>query len=366
MGVKTMASKRVLFVFFMAMLLASTTMVTMIDMAAAPSTLIYVSQELVTGKEPLATFPIDVNVTDAPSTYAWEVRMTWDPNLLELFFKLEGDFLALAGDTTFTTYPATFAEANVKGEIAVGCSLVGDLPLENWAAGDGWLFRLGFRVRAAAYGSTLINLFGTLLLDHIEAGSPAPTPYPNSDSFFYNVSPSHDISGRPSYIKPIDTSVYGGVAKINVTVLNEGTMSESITLNVYANATLIDTTSLQLNGTAGLGGSFENRSRTYTVNWDTTGFALGKYNITATVPAVTGETDTADNSFAGEQWVWVLPGGDINHDGVVDSADLVTLADAYGSTPTSPNWNPFADINDDNKVAVADLFILGKDYGKSV
>lgn len=371
-----MKSNRVLSVFLMAMLLVSATtlaIMSIVNITSAPTTTNIYASPSVTAN-PVAPFPIEVYVTDAPATFAWEVRVTWDPNLLELYLAgwWEGEFLhrgPFGGPkvylTTFTTYPATAAEANVKGEVTVGCAL--NDPLDPWATGSGRLFRLGFRVKTAAVGSTLINLFDTVLLDHLEAGSPAPTSYPNYDGFVYNTSPSHDVSGRPRYIKPINLSVpVGEVAKINVTVLNEGTVSETITLNVYANASLIGTTSLQLNGTEGLGGSFENRSRTYTVNWDTTGFAVGRYNISATVPAVTGETDTADNTFMGAQQVRVLPAGDINRDGFVDSTDLVNLADAYGSTPTSPNWNPFADINKDNKVAVADLFILGKDYGESV
>jgi hypothetical protein len=236
-------------------------------------------------------------------------------------------------------------------------------PLDEWATGNGNLFWLGFRVKLS--GSTLINLFDTFLLDHLEAGAPAPTLYPNSDCFFYSSSPLHDISGRPRYITLINASVHvGEVAKINVTILNEGTQTEpSVTINVYANATFIGSTTLSVSGT----GNFENRKATYTVPWNTAGFALGKYNITASVPAVSGETDTADNNFMGEVQVRVLPLGDINRDGVVDSFDLASLAEAYGSTSTiGQNWNPLADINKDNKVAVADLYILGKDYGKSV
>jgi hypothetical protein len=365
-----MKSNRVLYVFLMTMLLIGTTvtMVTMIHMASAnPATNIYVTPQVTTGKAIGTTFPIDIYVAEAPTTYgtfAWEVHVTWDPHTLEWFFYQEGNFLSRGTySTTSSLYPATYAEANVKGELTVGCTL--DSPFDPWATVDGWLFRLGFRVKAN--GSALIDLFDTVLLDHFESGAPAPTLYPNSDSFFYNVSPSHDVSGRARYIKPINMSVnLGEVAKINVTVLNEGTVGESITLNVKANGTLIGTTSLPLKGGLGLWGSFENRSSTYTVNWNTAGFAMGKYNITAFVPAVTGEVDTADNNFGG-QFVTIRPQGDVNRDGVVNRADLAMLAKAYGSTSTGgPPWDPLADINKDNKVAVADLYILGKDYGKSV
>lgn len=343
------------------LLIGTTTLafVSMIDRASAsPTTNIYVSQSLITGKNPGSTFPIDINVTDAPTTYAWEVHLTWDPNLLELFYQQEGEFLKRGGAylTTFTTYPTTFPEANIKGEITVGCTM--NNPLDPWATGNGWLFRLGFRVKTAAYGSTLIDLFGTVLLDHLEAGSPAPTTYPNSDCFFYNTSPSHDISGRPRYITLINASVHGGeVAKLNVTVLNEGTVTEaSVTINVYANGTLIGTTTVSVGGT----GNFENRKATYTVQWDTTGFAVGRYTISATVPAVTGEVDTADNTFIGEQQVRVWSIADVNHDGLVNVVDSAAVsAHWYPGPPVGPSgYDINYDINKDGSINVLDAALV--------
>jgi hypothetical protein len=56
---------------------------------------------------------------------------------------------------------------------------------------------------------------------------------------------------------------------------------------------------------------------------------------------------------------------DVNGDGVVDIYDLVTVAVAYGSTPTDPNWNPNADINVDNTVDIYDLIIAASHFGES-
>ena len=56
---------------------------------------------------------------------------------------------------------------------------------------------------------------------------------------------------------------------------------------------------------------------------------------------------------------------DINGDGVVDIYDLVTVAVAYGSTPTNPNWNPNADINGDNTIDIYDLIIAASHFGES-
>jgi len=349
------------------MLLVSTAIVEMLIMvnvaSASPATYIYVTPAVIDARgQPIGyQFPIDIYVNEAPPTFGWEVSVSWDPNLLEFFYKMEGEFLKrppINYPTSFSIYPLTYAEANVKGEVKVSCSLQGEDP---WASGTARLFRLGFKVKAT--GSTLIDLYDSSLLDHLEAGAPAPTLYPNSDSFFYNVDTSHDISGRARYITAINASVHlGEVAKINVTVLNEGTVTESITLNVYANTTLIGTTSLSLNGA----GNFEDRSSTYTVDWNTAGSALGRYNISATVPTVTGEVDTADNTFMGEEQVTILPVGDINHDGSVNYDDLTSLNEVYGTTSTSSNWKPSADLNKDNSINVVDLFLLGKDYGKKI
>ncbi len=43
---------------------------------------------------------------------------------------------------------------------------------------------------------------------------------------------------------------------------------------------------------------------------------------------------------------------------------IYTLGKAYGSTPSSPNWNNSADINDDDIVYAADLVLLNDNYGK--
>lgn len=68
------------------------------------------------------------------------------------------------------------------------------------------------------------------------------------------------------------------------------------------------------------------------------------------------------------------PLGDVNGDGKVDSLDLLSWSNAYGShgpnynypgEPASPNWNSNCDFNKDNKVDASDLFYLSKNYGRT-
>lgn len=56
--------------------------------------------------------------------------------------------------------------------------------------------------------------------------------------------------------------------------------------------------------------------------------------------------------------------GDLNGDGVVNLLDAIILGNAFGSTPTSPNWNPNADLNGDGHVNILDSIILGSHFGK--
>jgi parallel beta-helix repeat protein len=57
--------------------------------------------------------------------------------------------------------------------------------------------------------------------------------------------------------------------------------------------------------------------------------------------------------------------GDINHDGKVDLVDLVLLANAYGTSPGNPRWNPNADLDGNNVVGLSDLVLLALHYGRT-
>jgi hypothetical protein len=69
-------------------------------------------------------------------------------------------------------------------------------------------------------------------------------------------------------------------------------------------------------------------------------------------------------SIAQSKQIQISIAGDINMDGKVNLEDLVLLANAYGSKPGDPNWNPAADINGQGKVDLADLVLLAENYGK--
>jgi len=45
--------------------------------------------------------------------------------------------------------------------------------------------------------------------------------------------------------------------------------------------------------------------------------------------------------------------------------DLGIIANAFGSHPQHPRWNPLADLNSDESVNVLDISVAASDFGKS-
>jgi len=157
--------------------------------SASPATYFYVDPSYVQGT-PTGKFEVAINVADAPASYAWEIRLSWDPERLELLSVEEGDFLhrwvenPFPPPDYFPAYATSFAktplnEANVEGEILATCTLVGALPMSAWASGNGYLFKLTFLAQAT--GAAHLDLHDTRLWDHIEATYPAATYYPDVD-----------------------------------------------------------------------------------------------------------------------------------------------------------------------------------------
>jgi hypothetical protein len=75
---------------------------------------------------------------------------------------------------------------------------------------------------------------------------------------------------------------------INVTVSNKGSFTETFGVTFYANASAITTQTVTLAVGA---------STTLTLNWNTTGFALGNYTISVDVALAPGETNSWTDPF---------------------------------------------------------------------
>ena len=147
--------------------------------------------------------------------------------------------------------------------------------------------------------------------------------------------------------------IQGDTLSIKVTVENQGYFTEIFNVTIYANLDPIQT-----QDTALASGSIT----TLTFNWNTWGFSYGNNTLSAYAWSVIGETDMTDNVLIG-QAVRVLIPGDINRDGVVDSADLGILGMAWGAFRGDSNYRADADLDHNDVVDSTDLGILGAHWG---
>ena len=158
----------------------------------------------------------------------------------------------------------------------------------------------------------------------------------------------------------------GYCGNLTVTVQNQGNFTETFNATVYANTTAIQTKTLMLTS-----GSFT----TLIFTWNTSGFARGKYTLSAYAWPVPGETDTADNNFT-DGWVRVSMVGDLTGgtpnpwdfvpDGKVDGKDIAIVALCFGSAPgcLPPYiWNPNCDVDNDAKIDGKDIATVALHFG---
>jgi hypothetical protein len=167
----------------------------------------------------------------------------------------------------------------------------------------------------------------------------------------------HDLGVRGLTATP-SLVMSGDKFNVTVTIVNYGDFLENTTLTLKLNNTVISTTSQSLSA---------GQSRLVLFTYQTVSPVYGRYTVSASIPAVTGENiiNQADDSMsAGPQRV--SPPGDVDRDGNVNILDAALIAFAYGSRPGDPKWNPAYDITHDGVIDILDAAILAYYYGRSV
>jgi hypothetical protein len=56
---------------------------------------------------------------------------------------------------------------------------------------------------------------------------------------------------------------------------------------------------------------------------------------------------------------------DFNNDGKVDTTDLTTVVQAFGSRPSEEGWNSTCDVNRDSIINIIDVAITARAFGKT-
>jgi parallel beta-helix repeat protein len=154
-------------------------------------------------------------------------------------------------------------------------------------------------------------------------------------------------------VEPSRTYVGQGYdVRINVTVTNQGSYTQTFNITAYANQTRIETKTIALASQS---------SQVLTFTWNTAGATKSFYTLNATADQMPGEVDTLDNTHQNGN-IKVTIAGDVNGDTIVNVRDLFLIGKAYGSTQPRPNWNSNCDINEDSTISQPDLEIVSENY----
>jgi outer membrane protein assembly factor BamB len=104
-----------------------------------------------------------------------------------------------------------------------------------------------------------------------------------------------------------------------------------------------------------------------TFTWNTTGFAKGNYTIWAYAEPCPDEIDTSDNTRV-DGFIWIGVPCDVTGptqgvpDGICNMRDIGYICSKFGTTLSSPNWNPNCDITGPTK-GVPDGIVNMRDIG---
>jgi len=163
-------------------------------------------------------------------------------------------------------------------------------------------------------------------------------------------------------VSPFKTVVGLGYSlNISVTVANQGDYTETFSVTVYANITVVETQESTL---------ASGNSTNLTFTWNTSQFSYGNCTLRAYAETLPEETDTSDNNFTCSIPVHVGVPGDISgptqgvYDGTTNMRDVQYLILLFNTNPSSPNWKPNADINDDGTVNMRDIQIAIINFNK--
>jgi hypothetical protein len=305
-------------------------------------------------------FSLNLTITNVTDLWAWQARIYFENTVLNFINATEGPFLSSTNDTYWAPPDANNAYNGTHGTVLLGCLLVGNV---TGVDGSGTLATLTFQAVGGGNATLHIDPDETILLDST-IYHPLPhqqIPYEARDAavsvpLFRNIAVTN--------VSPWKTVIgQGYTGNISVIVANQGNTGETFNLTVYGNSTPIMIQTVAL---------LSESSTNITFVWNTSTFIKGWYTVSAYAQPVPDELNITDNTYVDGIINVTIP-GDISGNFWVQLADLVLLANAYGTQAGSEpqgtglhQWNPNADINNDGQVSLSDLVILATHYGQKM
>jgi hypothetical protein len=161
-----------------------------------------------------------------------------------------------------------------------------------------------------------------------------------------------DVNAPSAYI------CEGWNLSIHVNVTNLGQYAETFAVTMYCNETEI-AHQLVVNLP-------QESTKTLLVIWNTANLTAGdSFFLRAVADTVPYEIDTSNNALT-SAYIRVRLLGDIDGDEKVDDVDLHLACEAFGTFPSSINWNLFADLDQNGKVNIRDIAGVCRNYGRII
>jgi hypothetical protein len=291
---------------------------------------------------PGSQFSIDIKLESAIDLYEYEFTLSYDTSILTC---LGAIIIPPTNDTNFTT------EINLEdsaGYILVNVTYIS--PAEPITIlPPTTIVTIHYQVQS--FGCTDLDLHDTGLIDYYGT----PMPHDVDDGLFCSliadIAITH-IVATPNMTYP------GRIVNITVVASNIGDIPATFNVTAYYDSNTI--------GTQQVIDLYPNVNKTLLFEWNTTGLTpCNTYTISAEASPVLFELNFTNNILI-DGTVTIKLIGDVNGDGKIDIYDIVLAADAYGTTPGDPLWNPDADVAPTfGLVDIFDIVTIGSRYGQS-
>lgn len=294
---------------------------------------------------PSNNFTVTINVTDLADLYTWQIKLWFDPLIVECT-----DAYYPPGHVFFgmQMIPVTPEIDNTQGYVVFGASLLTPTGID---VDLGVLCAMDFHVLDIGSSNLTLDDVDSFLLDSNLDDIPAIF----EEGFFSNVpTPFHDVAVTGLSVSD-DRPKQNDSVTIDVTVLNNGTLTETFNVTVSYDGELI--------GIKTVTSLASGNSTVLYFDWNTTGVPADPYTIRAEADVVSGETKE-DNNFKTVAVVVISPTAtDINGDGKVNMKDVGVVARAFGAYPGHPRWDPWTDIDGDGVITLMDVALVARDFG---
>ena len=158
-----------------------------------------------------------------------------------------------------------------------------------------------------------------------------------------------DVKTSKTAIEP------GSRLDVKITIENQGDYTETVNITTYADTTSINQTHRTL---------IRGNHTIIVFTWNTTGFAMEHYTISAYASPIPGEVYTVDNNLT-DGVVALTISGDVDGDFDVDIYDIVEICTCYGAQEGDPEYIANCDLDGDEDVDIYDVVIMCNHYGES-